>query len=106
PEVLIDGVIADIDTVRVQSDSPAHLAIPPKGGHIGGAEAELIWEWPEDVSTQAEQPWYGEFRPTPGASTTVDLPAPDGSLFRAFTGVLDKTQVSLNDPMRSTCVDP
>src|SRR5690606_16454043 len=32
PEVLIDGVIADIDTVRVQSDSPAHLAIPPKGG--------------------------------------------------------------------------
>src|SRR5690606_37228326 len=71
------------------------------------AEADLEWEWPEDLSTQAEQPCSGPWRPTPGASVEVNLIGPDGLPFRAFTGEIEQTRVSLNAvPLRSTCSDP
>src|SRR5690606_31719343 len=98
---------ADTTRIRIASDTPAHLGIPPRGGHIAGAEADLEWEWPEDLSTQAEQPWSGDYRPTPGAPVHINIPGPDGLPFRAFTGEIEQTSVSLSAvPLRSTCSDP
>lgn len=107
PEVRVDGIPAAVEFVRVTSDSPARLSIPVRPGSIAGAEASLTWHHREVLSTQAEHPWEPDWRPTPGATVTIDVPGVDGVPFRAFTGVIDTTTLSLGGgPLVTRCVDP